>query len=1204
MRQTRALRKFIRREIGRSLRQATVKAVGGATVNVQVGGSPRYLRGLPVVGGVDNVVVGDTVVLYEADGQIYAEATKAKAGHRYGNKSGAAVAAVTGTHSHLTSAQGGVLDGYVQVAGVDTITAQHIFSPSTPKAPFLLGGNAQQQTVVGFRADELNKSVNTGSLLKGGGALTGSLTLNIDLTAVFAWAADHSWDADTMYIDVSEDAVYINAGTLPTTRGALTVWAATGDQSALIVKRPWYAMGYSAKLLRIIDENDDDLIIITNKGDLESGNPGFVSGQKGWQISYDGNAEFNNLFVRGELHACVFVADEMHATGGTLAVMTASKVADWKTSPENRLPGALNDPFTLVVQASWDTGLCYIADNHVLRIKTMAEVAVTGSLDLWDIWVEVDGAPISNTDRDLANGEPGTFDVNCIWRQGGEANLYIPTGAAAVHWGTIGTIKGGLILTSDLNYSPYMDIFTIPTHHPWSAGTTPHVRVGNLDGVLSLGEEWGIAAGKNLSSTTEPHIVMSDQRLRLWGVAQRWWDTSGNTRGEVDPSAGPTDVLFWLGPSEAGAQFKVLGDGSVWASSVMLSESLGQWLFSKAGGLLLLGPNCEISDSRWVSLRKQVATITGAFHQEAGRWLGTRGLMVEAWGTNKVKNPTFGGSVLTSWSAIPAATISAETDYPYICDACMKIVAPTDYDGARITFTLLPATTYHLSLRMRSDSNVEVAMQLRDEDAGADNKREYKDLVAGQGWKLYEYSFTTHAVNTHYALQIWAAVGDSGTWYVDAVQVEQRGYRTSITSGDLDWCTWVGAAHASDSSRTATTVSIPTDGTLEIANGSIALWVHIDGEPDVYRTYFSHADGSGNNRHQFYYNQTQNKYYFRTANNAGAATMVGTQATLGDGWHHIVCTWDVASTTMQLYVDGALDASSTSANLPSVLQSTLYIGTWKGTTQWGNSRIGEFATFGKALSAAEAAAIYALQRPLVDAGAIDSPGLYILDGRFKIASSLTGQHVDITPEGIGIYSGTGPTSVARLLGGQVNTTTKLLEAGGDSLGWFGYDDSNILQVAWYASGARKGEITAGAGAIRLKSTGKETHGTGDADIYDKWYNSDITVYTTAFGFANLQKTDPDSHTYGIMNFGIRHNATNQSNVACWLNEVDLAVQKAGAWRYLLQANYNFVRISGVPFRVGIGTADPTVALEDGQLFYRTDTDKLRLRANGAWVNLN
>jgi hypothetical protein len=334
--------------------------------------------------------------------------------------------------------------------------------------------------------------------------------------------------------------------------------------------------------------------------------------------------------------------------------MTASKVAEPINTGDNKLPN-IGQPLMLVVQASWDTGLCYVADNHVLRIKSMAEVAAGGSLDLWDIWLEVISTPSSNGDRDLANGNPGTFDCTCMLRQGGENGLVIPTGAAAVHWGTIGTEQGGLILTSDLNYSPYMDIFTIPDASPWSAGTTPHVRVGNLDGVLGLEEEWGIAAGRDLADATKAHIILSDRQLGLWGVKQRWWDTSGNLRGEVDPSAGSSDVLFWLGPSEAGAHFKVLGSGDVWLDTLAISDDLGDFLFSKADGLLLLGPNCEINDGEWWSLRRQKATVAGAFHREAGRWLGTRALVVEAGATNRITNPSFETNT-TGWTAHGSGT--------------------------------------------------------------------------------------------------------------------------------------------------------------------------------------------------------------------------------------------------------------------------------------------------------------------------------------------------------------------------------------------------------------------------------------------------------------------------------------------------------------------------------------------------------------------
>ena len=82
-------------------------------------------------------------------------------------------------------------------------------------------------------------------------------------------------------------------------------------------------------------------------GNLQSGQPGFVSGQLGWQITPQGNAEFNNIWARGELHATVFVKDEVHATGGTFMVATAAILHD-----EANISGAVIDDDVLVVYST------------------------------------------------------------------------------------------------------------------------------------------------------------------------------------------------------------------------------------------------------------------------------------------------------------------------------------------------------------------------------------------------------------------------------------------------------------------------------------------------------------------------------------------------------------------------------------------------------------------------------------------------------------------------------------------------------------------------------------------------------------------------------------------------------------------------------------------------------------------------------------
>jgi hypothetical protein len=79
--------------------------------------------------------------------------------------------------------------------------------------------------------------------------------------------------------------------------------------------------------------------------------------------------------------------------------------------------------------------------------------------------------------------------------------------------------------------------------------------------------------------------------------------------------------------------------------------------------------------------------------------------------------------------------------------------------------------------------------------------------------------------------------------------------------------------------------------------------------------------------------------------------------------------------------------------------------------------------------------------------------------------------VEISPPGVGIYDDTGLTGVARLLGGRVDTTGKVLDVEGDSLGWFGYDGSDVLQVAWYAEGSEAGKISAGGDKVFLDSAG-------------------------------------------------------------------------------------------------------------------------------------
>ena len=382
-------------------------------------------------------------------------------------------------------------------------------------------------------ANRLNRTVTAGTGLTGGGLLTFDRTLAVDFANAAPGAVGLSGAVGVVNQAAREDHTHaLDVSISPTWTGTHTfsnrtthnnglalgygdtiefgsalanLYALGTDTDLLITDNNFKVAGLlgvgtdptarlhvlggaSTTLVKLEGTTGNYLVVDADASNMvRFGTSDFASGLRGWRIDGDGTAEFNNVFVRGELHATIFVADEMHATGGTLLVKTASKVEAPKSVGDNLLPGSLGSAFTLVVQASYDTGFCYFADNDVLRIKTMLQVG--GGLDLYDIYLEVDGTPSSNGDRDLANGNPGTHDVVCRWRQGGAAGLLIQAGTAVVKWGETGgapgSYTGGVLLTSDLNQSPYIDVFTVSSNgtDAWTVAPTPRVRVGKLDGI-------------------------------------------------------------------------------------------------------------------------------------------------------------------------------------------------------------------------------------------------------------------------------------------------------------------------------------------------------------------------------------------------------------------------------------------------------------------------------------------------------------------------------------------------------------------------------------------------------------------------------------------------------------------------------------------------------------------------------------------------
>jgi len=440
-------------------------------------------------------------------------------------------------------------------------------------------------------------------------AANGSITvnandLNVNLAHAFNWTATHTWDTSVLVVNTSTDTVsidtslfvanaatdivtfdttlvsinastdvvtfdttlfVINASTDLVTIDTNLFYADAPNNRIGINRTPGNAAldvivttnadhtqrlkqksGQTGRLWRIEDADGNELIVLDSQGNLQSGKPGFVSGLTGWQMTPTGNLEANNGWFRGELHASVFVKDEVHIGSGTTLFATGSKLysdadIDATTSDLEELEiestaigfGDSLDITTTQVGFAGTTLFVesifnyveiedsptgpgfYFEEGETIRSKTEVDTGVA------DFWFTVLGKKQFD----------GYQRYSVIKRSGTDGVL--PAGAGIGSWGFEG--DGRVLITSDFNYAPYLDVFTIgPNVWSGAAGSTiPHVRLGRLDGVgvtaVSGIEQYGIIAGTDLSNANSPYAVLSNTQLRLHRVPMTLNDGTNDT---------------------------------------------------------------------------------------------------------------------------------------------------------------------------------------------------------------------------------------------------------------------------------------------------------------------------------------------------------------------------------------------------------------------------------------------------------------------------------------------------------------------------------------------------------------------------------------------------------------------------------------------------------------------------------------------------
>lgn len=248
---------------------------------------------------------------------------------------------------------------------------------------------------------------------------------------------------------------------------------------------------------------------------LKSSN--WASRTTGWGIyasaSVAGYADFRYISV-DELHAKKFIADLEQALAGaqiitkSVAILQFDVVAPAKGSSVDiyvqDLPGTTADVFV---------------SGDAIQLRNFSRSG--GGLNIINMYGTV-GSMLAHT---AASGaEPG-YQKYSFTRYADD------TGSASGGYHTIN--KGSIVLdfgvsgdgyvettTLDSAGSPYQQIVTWATR-PWTI--TPRTRLGNLDGISGIGDEWGLVAGV---VANKQYVLLSDQHFELHGVNLSMYDGS------------------------------------------------------------------------------------------------------------------------------------------------------------------------------------------------------------------------------------------------------------------------------------------------------------------------------------------------------------------------------------------------------------------------------------------------------------------------------------------------------------------------------------------------------------------------------------------------------------------------------------------------------------------------------------------------------
>lgn len=251
------------------------------------------------------------------------------------------------------------------------------------------------------------------------------------------------------------------------------------------------------------------IIIDGANGNIKSGNYSPLA--SGFKIEKTGDAEFNNITIRGEVGKTVLKHAEVIATAGTLGVFKSADVLSGDAGFETVIGGSF-----IFRTKELSKDIVLFENGDILRISN----------NYGDSWAEVSGYTIYELSK-------ADSYYSCILK-------YTTSSASAITYKAGDTVTdygkegdGFLLMTADREDAPYYSVNVSTTGSPW-AGSDERVRLGNISNFneiphLAGSSIYGIAVGDAGQYLTYD----SDSGLKIKGNITI---TSGNIDSVLPPA--------------------------------------------------------------------------------------------------------------------------------------------------------------------------------------------------------------------------------------------------------------------------------------------------------------------------------------------------------------------------------------------------------------------------------------------------------------------------------------------------------------------------------------------------------------------------------------------------------------------------------------------------------------------------------------------